>query len=144
MFDIFIDILLKMNFEAVDVILSSNNSKLDSILEQPLLDGSRKYTVQCTEFVCPLLSESQLPPVDVFSEQALMYILKLRKRSPGVAPNHVNTLLRTYNAPNETRMNAFEEFSPSTKRSCNSPWDFVFELQYFFDNSLCVKLYILF
>ena len=48
-------------YDVVDVHVSSTKSILDSILEHPILDGTKKYTIACTEFTAPISAETPLP-----------------------------------------------------------------------------------
>jgi len=47
--------------DIVDVHVTSVSEKVDAFTQYPLLDGSKKYTVEITEFVCPLAGQDALP-----------------------------------------------------------------------------------
>ena len=53
-------------FDTVDVHVTSQTYRVDAILQDPLLDGQKRYTVEVTEFTCPLSSESPLPATALF------------------------------------------------------------------------------
>ena len=51
--------------DVVDVHVTSETGLVDTFSQYPLLDGTKKYYVALTEFVCPL-NVSALPPMDFF------------------------------------------------------------------------------
>ena len=53
--------------DVVDVHIGSESGRLDAFSDLAILDGTKKYSVQCTEFVCPLAGQDALPPVSWFN-----------------------------------------------------------------------------
>ena len=47
-------------YDIVDVHVSSTSHLVDAILDNPILDGTKKYTIEVTEFTCPLSAEPPL------------------------------------------------------------------------------------
>ena len=67
--------------DVIDVHIGSEESRVDAFSNQPLLDGDRKYSVQCTELVCPLAGHDALPQNSWFT-QAGHEFFTLRRRRP--------------------------------------------------------------
>ena len=72
--------------DVVDVHLDSVTHNVDAILQDPLLDGSKKYTVEISEFSCSLSGE---PPL----QESKDYLLRVRRRKIGAAVDNDITLL---------------------------------------------------
>ena len=47
--------------DIVDVHVTSTSERVDAFTQYPLLDGTKQYTVEVTEFVCPLAGQDALP-----------------------------------------------------------------------------------
>ena len=138
---------MHQNLDIVDVHLSSKKDTVDALFIEPLLDNSKKYTVECTEFQCSLHDETTLPPPSFFTdvngirEEHLILRVKRRYVSvPATAPGHDHTLL-TSNAgdPNfNVYVAAFAgidtTFVADDTKPCQHPSDMLYYLQRFFDD----------
>ena len=92
--------MLPTKFDLVDVGVSSTKPIVDAILEHPILDGTKKYSVECTEFVTALSEETPLPFIKTFEDAGLnMLLFQVRRKVVGVAAIQVNTELGTLLAP---------------------------------------------
>ena len=80
---------MKQLQDIVDVHLSSETDTVDALFPEPLLDNTRRYTVEVTEFQCSLHGETALPPASFFKNAAGVreehMILRVRRRNTGVA-----------------------------------------------------------
>ena len=140
---------MHQQLDLVDVHLSGTTSTVDSLFIEPLLDNTKKYTVECTEFQCSLHGETTLPPQSFFKTGDAVrdehLILRVRRRyvtGAGVAPGHVSTLL-TNNAGDATNNPLVTQFGPQRTpdtfvaddtRPCQNPADLLYYLQRFFDD----------
>ena len=121
----------------VDVSVSSHSPVVDAILDHPLLDGSRQYTVEVTEFSASLGGETPLPPYEEFANSSnelnsqSRSILQVRRRVTGQAPLVAATLLSTGHSP---RLEPFQYFSHTKEYPVSTVHDLVFWLQHYFDN----------
>ena len=91
---------MNREIDVVDVHITSSKNIVDVFSQHPLLDGSRKYTVQVTEFVSGLAAQSPLPAQ--FKEDGtenIPFILEVRRKHGGVAIEHATTSLTTLEAP---------------------------------------------
>jgi hypothetical protein len=85
--------------DVVDVHVTSESQRVDSFSQYDLLDGTKKYTVELTEFVSPLAGHESLPPISWFSNAqniaaGLTNLIEIRrKRTTGIAHGHINTTL---------------------------------------------------
>ena len=117
-------------YDVVDVALSSDSADLDAILQYPLLDGTKTYTLEVSEFSCPLTAETPLPADATFAVQNTMYLLEVYVRRTGVVPGHQSTLLRTIHA----NLQPYESFEPNSRNTIRTPNDLVFFMQKHFNN----------
>ena len=81
----------------LDVHVTSQDGNIDAFSQYPLLDGSRKYTVELTEFCCPI-NITRLPPISFFEDDAgntLQYFFEIRRKRDGVGVFHDNTSMGT-------------------------------------------------
>lgn len=117
-------------YDVVDVALSSDSADLDAILQYPLLDGTKTYTLEVSEFSCPLTAETPLPADATFALENTMYLLEVYVRRAGVVPGHQNTLLRTIHA----NLQPYERFEPNSRNTIRTPNDLVFFMQKYFNN----------
>ena len=135
---------MHQNLDIVDVHLSSKKDTVDALFIEPLLDNSKKYTVECTEFQCSLHGETTLPPPSFFKTGNAIrdehIILRVRRRLTGAAPGHDSTLL-THNAgdaANDVYVAAFAgidtTFVADDTKPCQNPSDLLYYLQRFFDD----------
>ena len=135
---------MKSSYDVVDVHVSSLKSRLDSVLEHPLLDGQKKYTLQVTEFSMPLSLEGPLPANENFSEPAdvapRMLLLQVRAKLIGQQPGANATLLSNVPliggqfGPVPPSTNSRERFVPTSIRPMRTPNDLVYYLQRYFDD----------
>jgi hypothetical protein len=125
-------------YDVVDVHLTSDTPLLDTILEHPLLDGQKQYTVEVTEFTSSLGAETPLPPLKVFKDQYARHLL-IRIRRKNVGTNQITgdgTDLRQlavigprFQGVNEIKT----DFIPTAILSLQNPVDFALRLQEYFD-----------
>jgi hypothetical protein len=129
--------LLNMSkYDLVDVHISSTKSIVDAILEHPILDGTKKYSVEVTEFSVPLSTEGPLPSNATFARYAdSMFLFRVRRKVVGQPPINNNTLLSHLpaNAPDDLGPKFQETFIPDSFRAIRTPNDLVFYLQHYFD-----------
>jgi hypothetical protein len=127
--------------DLVDVRVSSTKAILDAILEHPLLDGTKKYSVEVTEFTTPLSQEGPLPPQITFSTYVEdMLIFRVRRKVAGIPITHANNLLSNLNiigpqfAVPANMPVGKDTFIPTSMRPIQTPNDMIFYLQAFFDD----------
>ena len=72
---------MTQKFDTVDVHVTSQTYRVDAILQDPLLDGQKRYTVEVTEFTCPLSSESPLPATALFENTANYQLIRVRRKN---------------------------------------------------------------
>ena len=120
-------------YDIVDVHVTSSKYLVDSILEHPLLDGKKKYTVEITEFTVPLGGEPPLERQINFDTYDYLAFVRVFRKHTGEIPGVDDTLLR-----NVTDLGAaleqYELFKPDSVSKIQTPCDMVFYLQEFFDN----------
>jgi len=122
-------------YDVVDVHLSSTKSILDSILEHPILDGTKKYTIACTEFTAPITAEPPLPLNSTFADGAIyMFLLNVKRKNGagGTIITHISHDLSTLPAPlgqAAGKLNQFDIFLPDSKKSIHTINDLVFYMQ---------------
>jgi hypothetical protein len=79
--------------DVIDVHVTSNDTIVDCFSQYPLLAGEKKYTVQVTEFCCPLTTEP-LPPVSFFEDDAgntRVFFFEIRRRRATAYNHQMNT-----------------------------------------------------
>jgi hypothetical protein len=127
-------------YDVVDVHLTSETPLLDTILEHPLLDGNKQYTVEVTEFTSSLGAETPLPPLKTFKDHPDVHLI-LRVRRKNVGSNQITgdgtdlTDLAVI-GPRFEGVVAYlnkTDFMPSVILSLQNPVDFALRLQEFFD-----------
>jgi len=131
--------------DVVDVHMTSVTEKVDAFTQYPLLDGSMKYTVEVTEFVCPL-SQSPLPDSTNTFDNTMFEIRRKRTTVAGVpVPNVQSSLVTPINlTPQQLADNNFlpyglftqdkVQFRKNDQRPMATPGDLVYHLQRFFDD----------
>ena len=120
-------------YDIVDVHVTSQKHLVDAILEHPLLDGQKKYTIEVTEFTVPLGGEPPLERQINFDTYEYFALLKTFRKNPGRAPGADGTLLRNVaNIGNVLR--PYEQFKPDSVSKIQTPCDLVFYMQEYFDN----------
>ena len=120
-------------YDIVDVHITSQKSVVDAILQDPLLDGQKKYTVEVTEFTLPLGAEGPLEPLVSYQTYDFMALFEVRRKVAGVNPGADGTRLRDVTDIGPTLRN-FEFFRPTSNNSIRTPADIVFYIQEHFDN----------
>ena len=126
-----------MSFEVVDITISSETAQVDAILEHPLLDGDKTYTVEVTELTAPLSGEPPLPR-EVMEVHDGFYLFRVRAKSHGSAPNAAGCDLRellpeivgnAQRIASRVALVNYQEFRESSKTSIRSVQDLVYEAQ---------------
>ena len=130
---------MSQKYDVVDVHLSGTKSMLDSILEHPILDGTKKYTIACTEFTAPITAEQPLPLNNTFADGAIYMFLLNVKRKNGASttnmehvPSHTLSALPAPLGQAAGKLNQFEFFLPDAKKSILTINDLVFYMQNYF------------
>ena len=132
--------------DIVDVHITSISERVDAFTQYPLLDGSRKYTVEITEFVCPLAGQDALPSKTNTVDNLLFEIRRKHVNDPAVGVGGAQSALVT--PPNLTPANLAEnlylpyglftadkvQFRKNAQRPMATPGDLVYHLQRFFDD----------
>ena len=135
------------SLDIVDVHLSSQKDRVDALFIEPLLDNTKKYTVEVAEFQCSLHGESAMPPLSFFKTGDLIreehLIMRVRRRyvtgPAGTAPGHVSTLL-TNNAGDAgndafvAQFQGIDTFIVDETRPCQNSADLLYYLQRYFDD----------
>jgi len=135
--------MLPTKYDVVDVGVTSTKPIVDAILEHPILDGTKKYSVEVTEFTSPLSTEPPLPLIKTFQDALLdtMLLFRVRRKKTGENVTHDNTLLRTlppFTVGGNTddlrpQFIQRETFTHGVYTPIRTPNDMVFFLQEFFD-----------
>lgn len=123
--------------DVVDVHVTSIDNVVDAFTQYPLLDGQKKYTVELTEFVCPIASQEPLQSEfsGVATGGRMFEIRRKRRTADGVAIMHDNSRLTTL-LPANIFTNDRVYFEKNAQRPMQSPGDLVYHLQRFFDDIL--------
>ena len=107
-------------YDIVDVHVTSSKYLVDSILEHPLLDGKKKYTVEITEFTVPLGGEPPLERQINFDTYDYLAFVRVFRKHTGEIPGVDDTLLR-----NVTDLGAaleqYELFKPDSVSKIQTP-----------------------
>lgn len=130
--------MLSSKYDVVDVSVTSTKPIVDCILPHPILDGTKKYSLEITEFATPLSSEPPLPLVKTFVDnEQHMFLFRVRRKTPGVAVINVNNELNTtqalQNVFDNLKYGPHVTFSHSIYCPTRTPNDLVFYLQEYFD-----------
>ena len=130
--------MLSTKYDVVDVSVTSTNPIVDAILEHPILDGTKKYSVEITEFTCPLSVESPFPLMKTFADnEATMLFFRVRRKTPGAAviadANLLNTTPNIGNVFANLKYGPTVTFTHSIYTPTRTPNDLVFYLQEYFD-----------
>ena len=71
-------------YDLVDVTITSQKPIVDAILEHPILDSTKKYSIEVTEFTTPLTNETPMPLVKMFNTyEETLYLFRIRRRNVG-------------------------------------------------------------
>jgi hypothetical protein len=127
--------------DVVDVRISSTKPIVDAILEHPILDGTKKYSVEVTEFTTPLSQEGPLPPQVTFNTYAAaLFLFRVRRKVAGVPIIHANnqmsnlTVIGPQFAVPANGVVGKDVFMPTSFRPIQTPNDLVFYLQEYFND----------
>jgi hypothetical protein len=136
---------MQSKFDVVDVSVSSTEARVDAILQDPLLDGTKRYSIEVSEFATPLSSESPLPSVKTFADNQAgadnMFIFRVRRKLlaqvgppvvPGTAALHQDTLL-SFLPVIGGQFPTLETFRVDAFRPMRTPNDMAFYLQEYFN-----------
>ena len=118
--------------DIVDVLLDSTEPKIDANSDYPLLDGSKKYTVQLTELRTPITLDA-VPEKAIQNNQSVAHLLpwlEVRRKNTGIAPNHADTTLHSQAFFEEEEAH----FLKNANRPISSAGDFIYYLQRYFDD----------
>ena len=135
----------RKEIDVVDVHVTSVTERVDAFTQYPLLDGTQRYTVEVTEFVCPLMQDALPDKTNTFDN--VMFEIR-RKRETGwdvqvlnVGSSLVTPLDLT---PLELAANVFlpyglftpdrVQFRKNSQRPMATPGDLVYHLQRFFND----------
>jgi hypothetical protein len=80
--------------DVTDVHVTSNDTVVDCFSQYPLLQGEKKYTVQVTEFCCPLTSTA-LPTMSFFEDDASNtreYFFEIKRKRATLAHYPMNSI----------------------------------------------------
>jgi hypothetical protein len=135
--------MLHTKYDVVDVSVSSTNPIVDAILEHPILDGTKKYSIEVTEFTTPLSTEPPLPLIATFQGAPVdtMLLFRLRRKTDSVPVIHANNLLANLPqngaAPNIDNLGPvlgpLDTFTHDAYRPFRTPNDILFYLQEYFN-----------
>ena len=135
----------RKEIDVVDVHVTSVSERVDAFTQYPLLDGTQRYTVEVTEFVCPLMQDA-LPDKTNSFDNVMFEIRRKRETHWGVQVLNVGSSLVTpvNLTPLELAANVFlpyglftpdkVEFRKNSQRPMATPGDLVYHLQRFFND----------
>ena len=134
--------------DRLDIHLDSNTPVIDAFSQYPLLDGSKKYTVEVTSFTCPM-DIPLLPSSDFWEDDAgntLNYIFEVRRKRTTdrkIPIIHEQTSLGapelkggdvSITAPRLFPQDTAYRLRPTATRRMSTIGGFVYDLQRFFDD----------
>ena len=132
--------------DIVDVHVTSISERVDAFTQYPLLDGTKKYTVEITEFVCPLAGQDALPKQSTTADNLLFEIRRKYVSIPvtGVAGAHSSlvtppnlnaaTLAQGIYLPYGLFTTDKVQFRKNDQRPMSTPGDLAYHMQRFFDD----------
>ena len=124
--------------DIVDVHVTSQSQRVDSFSQYDLLDGTKKYTVELTEFVSPLAGHESLPSIEWFSDaqnmnDELTNLIEIRrKRTANIGHAHVDTALPAVD--DITFTDSHRVFKKDERRRLPHVGALVYQLQRYFDD----------
>lgn len=133
--------MVKKKLDIVDVHVTSN-TVVDSFTQYPLLNGDKRYTVECTEFTSPLHTQSALPPLSFFQDDAgntLQWFFEIRRkrRTEAHVPfGNINCSMTTL-VTDPVGLFAdgrLSKFRKSLPYPCSTIGELIYNLQLFFDD----------
>ena len=128
----------KKEYDVVDVHVTGENNSLHAMVQYPLLDGTKQYTVEVTEFVCPISQQSPLPSNKFFAQDTGMFF-RLRRKNVGNPPNSDHTLMPgnmvgPMGGVGGTLNADMTEFRKNSQRPIRTVGDLAYYMQRFFDD----------
>ena len=81
--------------DIVDVHVTSISDRVDAFTQYPLLDGTKQYTVELTEFVCPLAGQDALPNTSTAVDNLLFELRRKHVAIPVIPVLHDHSRLVT-------------------------------------------------
>ena len=138
--------------DIVDVHVTSISERVDAFTQYPLLDGTKKYTVEITEFVCPLAGQDALPKNSTSADNMLFEIRRKYVSIPATAVGGAQSSLvtppdlpaATLAQGNYLPYGLFTadkvQFRKDDQRPMSTPGDLAYHMQRFFDD--VVRRYI--
>ena len=132
--------------DIVDVHVTSISERVDAFTQYPLLDGSKRYTVEITEFVCPLAGQDALPSKTTSVDNLLFEIRRKHVRDPAIGVGGAQSSLVTPEGltPANLAENVYlpyglftadkVQFRKNAQRPMSTPGDLTYHLQRFFDD----------
>jgi len=124
----------------LDVHVTSQNTVIDAFSQYPMLEGTKNYTVELTEFCCPL-TMSRLPPLDFFEDKdgvTRNSFFEVRRKHDGGAVLHDNTSMKTLldsaNGALLFPVDQYYIFRKSQLRSIETVSELQYQLQRFFND----------
>ena len=138
--------MVKIFLDIVDVHVTSN-AIVDSFTQYPLLDGDKKgYTVECTEFCAPVSTQTALPPLSFFQDDAgntSQYFFEIRRKrltadnvhyaaAGSSMPTLVTNPVNLFGVGNNK--DYLYKFRKSSQYPCSTIGELIYDLQRFFDD----------
>jgi hypothetical protein len=129
---------MQTKYDVVDVSVSSTKARVDAILQDPLLDGTKRYSIEVSEFATPLSSESPLPSVKTFADNQAgmdnMFILRVRRKTVAANVGIIQDAMLLSTLPEiGGQFNQLETFRVDAFRPMRTPNDMTFYLQQWFN-----------
>ena len=131
--------------DIIDAHVTSTSNVVDVFSQYPLLDGDKRYTVEITEFTCPLAGQGPLPETERVGAE---FILEVRRKVVGTHlftnANSLTTLPAPLGDPDRYAPNhvyqpgSFTDdaviFKKDLRRPMATPGDLAYHLQRFFND----------
>ena len=134
--------------DIVDVHVTSISERVDAFTQYPLLDGTKQYTVELTEFVCPLAGQDALPSSTASVDNLLFELRRKHVSIPAVPVlNAQSRLVTPINLtaasiaadvflPYGLFTDNLVQFRKNDQRPMSTPADLVYHMQRFFNDAL--------
>jgi len=74
----------RKEIDVVDVHVTSVSERVDAFTQYPLLDGTKRYTVEVTEFVCPLMQDALPDQTNTFDN--VMFEIRRKRETADTVP----------------------------------------------------------
>jgi len=133
--------------DIVDVHVTSISDRVDAFTQYPLLDGTKQYTVELTEFVCPLAGQDALPNTSTAVDNLLFELRRKHVAIPVIPVLHDQSRLVTpilsavgvasgLFLPYGLFTDDLVQFRKNDQRPMSTPADLVYYMQRFFNDAL--------